>query len=100
MLDEGKKALERFSKHTNDRGRLYNMWGYYYSKTGDFQKAITAFEKSVRMNASLFDAYRNLGLMYLKVGKHDQARQAFEKSLSENPKQPKLMRLMEEKGWS
>jgi len=99
MLDEAKEALGLFSKYTNKHGLLHNMWGYYYAKAGNVDKAIVSFEKSVHADPSLFDASRNLGLMYLEKGAPDLARQAFEKSLLANPKQPNLIRLMQSKGW-
>ena len=98
MLDEAGKALDVFSKNTTDRARLHNMWGYYYSKTGDVDSAIARFHKALDAKPSLYDAHRNLGLMFLEKGELDRAREAFEQSLSLNPKQPNLISFMKERG--
>jgi hypothetical protein len=97
MLNEALSKLNIFSKNTTNLGVLHNMWGYYYSKTGDIERATDSFKRSIKANPRLYDAYRNLGLMYIESGQFDEAKRVFKQSLSLNPDQANLVRFMEEK---
>jgi tetratricopeptide (TPR) repeat protein len=98
MLEEALPELRIFSQNATNFGTLHNIWGYYYSKIGNINKAIGAFKKAIGANPRQPATYNNLGLMYLTAGRLDDARDVFEKSLSLDPNQPNLITLMKTKG--
>jgi tetratricopeptide (TPR) repeat protein len=58
--------------------------GLSYYKQGQYERAITEFEKIVEANPDYEDGYRILGDCYLKTRKFDQAITAFQKALQLN----------------
>jgi len=69
---EFKKALSDFEKayqiYSKDAGLVYSL-GNAYASTGDTDKAIKFYKKSLKMDPDNHNAYLNLGIVYLKQKK-------------------------------
>jgi tetratricopeptide (TPR) repeat protein len=79
--DQGntKEAIEVFTKLTQDYPELpepYNNLAVLYAGQGQYEKARTALEQSIRTHPSYATAYENLGDVYAKL-----ASQAYDKAL-------------------
>ncbi len=70
-------------------GCLFNNFGVVYMDTGQFDKALLALERAVRINPSLSEARANMGNIYLQQGQYDLAIEQFNAALSVNPIDPK-----------
>jgi tetratricopeptide (TPR) repeat protein len=74
-----REAIDIFSKLTQDFPELpepYNNLAVIYASQGQYEKARTALEQSIRTHPSYATAYENLGDVYAKL-----ASQAYDKAL-------------------
>jgi len=76
----------------------HNNWGYYYYKTGFYNKAVDSFRKAVKLRPEDEICHKNLGYALFRSGRKNEAGVAFQKSLSINEDQPEILRFMEEHG--
>ena len=58
----------------------WNSLGDVYSREGNYQLAIRAFQRAIQLNPTHVGAYHNLGLAYLRIGDFDQAIVWFKKA--------------------
>lgn len=63
----------------------HNNLGDYYSRHGDYQKAIEEFKSAIELNPDYGDAYHNLGNAYREIGNNEEAIANYQKALSLNP---------------
>jgi len=96
LLKEGKEELEKALLYHEDLSVVYNNWGYYYHKIGDYRKAADFLEKAVELKPNDTRYLNNWGLALLMIGKRVEALRVCKKSLDINPRQPGLIRFMEE----
>ena len=61
---------------------MYNILGVSQSSRGMFQQSITNFEKAIKLNPKLLDAYNNLGLAQKKCKKYFKALETFQQALN------------------
>jgi tetratricopeptide (TPR) repeat protein len=54
-----------------------NNLGVAYRKSGQFDKAIDAFQRSIHINPILVEVWNNLGVTYGKLKHYDDAIKAF-----------------------
>jgi len=59
---------------------------------GEFEAALLAVRKAIKLNPKVDDAHIDLGILSLKLGKKKQAIQAFREALRLNPKMKKLIK--------
>ena len=57
----------------------------FFQNTGDLEKAIEYYEKSLAINPKLADAHNNIGLTEKELNKTDSSIRSFEKALSVDP---------------
>src|SRR5205814_5594209 len=72
-------AIDIFTKMTQDYPKLpepYNNLAEIYASQGQYERARTALEQSIRTHTSYATAYENLGDVYAKL-----ASQAYDKAL-------------------
>ena len=63
----------------------FKIGGIYY-KLNKYDKAIEAFEKSIRLDPNLsYSSYSVLGYMYRELGRYNDAREVYEKAISIRP---------------
>jgi tetratricopeptide (TPR) repeat protein len=79
-----------------DLSGVYNNWGYYYNKIGDYEKAVAALRKAVQIRSDRFFLFNNLGFALYEVGQKQESLAVLEKSLSLHPNQPGIRKFMEE----
>ncbi|NQV33146.1 MAG: tetratricopeptide repeat protein [Phycisphaeraceae bacterium] len=70
-------------------GCLFNNFGVVYMDTGQYDKALIALDRAVRINPSLSEARANMGNIYLQQGMNDLAIEQFNAALRVNPLDPK-----------
>ena len=98
FFNEARKELEKALIYHDDLSGIYNNWGYYFNKTGDYQKAIVSFNKAIELNPRNYTYHNNLGLVFHGTGKKKEAGENFKHSLQINDDQPKLKELMKMHG--
>lgn len=98
FFDEARKELEKALVYHDDLSGIYNNWGYYYHKTGDYQRAIASFSKAIELSPRNHTYHNNLGLTLHGMGKKKEAELSFRKSLSMNQDQPKVKDFIETHG--
>jgi len=59
----------------------WNEWGNNYAATGDFEKAIEAYKKSIQVNPQYGQPYSNLGFLYFKKGDYRLAAILYQKGI-------------------
>ncbi|CAF5026612.1 unnamed protein product, partial [Rotaria socialis] len=73
----------------SDRAFIYHMLGMMKNKQGEYQQAVTFYEKSLAIkrktlpedHASLAHTYSNIGAVYNNMGEYSKALEYYEKSL-------------------
>lgn len=63
----------------------HNNLGDYYSRHGDYQKAIEEFKTAIELMSNYGDAYHNLANIYRQIGNNEEAIANYQKALSFNP---------------
>ncbi len=69
----------------NDAG-AYNKRGVAYARKGQYDQAISDFNKALEINPRYATAYYNRGVAYARKGQYDQAISDFTKALEINPR--------------
>ncbi len=85
QYDEAIAVLEQGRAEDDERPDLHNMLGVCYYKKGNFQTAITHFERAVQLNPASAIDYANLGVNYSQIGKNEEARQFLTLALTLDP---------------
>jgi len=80
-----KHVVRQFPK----RARGYNGMGVAYSKAGEFDQAIAAYHKAIKLNPNYAKAYTSLGAAYGEKGDHDQAIFYLQRAIKINPESVK-----------
>jgi len=62
-----------------------NNLGDYYSRHGNFERAVEEFKKAIEIKSNYTDAYHNLANTYWQMGKADLAIENYQKALEFNP---------------
>ena len=96
FFKEARMELEKSLIYCQDLAGVYNNWGYYYSKRGDFNNAINYISKAVEKDPSNITYCNNLGFIFLNAGREKSAIEAFKKSLSINGKQENIKKILKE----
>ncbi|CAF3363082.1 unnamed protein product, partial [Rotaria socialis] len=81
------ELLENAS-HDSDRAHIYHMLGMMKNNQGEYQQAVTFYEKSLEIkrktlpkdHASLAPTYSNIGAVYKNMGEYSKALEYYEKS--------------------
>ncbi len=69
----------------NDADAYLNR-GIVYQRKGQYDQAISDYNKALEINPRFAKAYNNRGLAYKKKGKYDQAISDYNKALEINPR--------------
>jgi tetratricopeptide (TPR) repeat protein len=95
FFDEARIALEKALVYHEDLSAVYNNWGYYYHRTGDYGKSVLAFQKAVALKPDRPEFYNNLGFALYEAGRKQESLAAFKKSLALYPNQPGIKEFVE-----
>lgn len=63
----------------------HNNLGDMYARHGEFEKAVSEFQKAIELKSNYGDAFHNLGNTYHQMGKDDLALENYQKALIFNP---------------
>jgi Tfp pilus assembly protein PilF len=94
FFEQARLELEKALTYYEDLSGVYNNWGYYYHKLGDYDEAAVWYAKAIELCPDNQGYYNNLGLALYHGGKKSEAQFAFQKSLDMAPDQPKLKRFL------
>jgi tetratricopeptide (TPR) repeat protein len=94
FFEQARLELEKALIYYEDLSGVYNNWGYYYHKLGDYDEAAVWYAKAIELCPDNQGYYNNLGLALYHGGRKSEARIAFQKSLDVAPDQPKLKRFL------
>jgi len=75
-------ALLQAIRTTPDNVGAWTQLGHLYFDTGQYEKAVQAYEKSLELDASRPDVWADLGVMYRRTGDPNQAVKCFDRALS------------------
>ncbi len=84
---EAKKEIKLPEKMTAEE---YYKYGLETIKKGGFDEAIAAWEKALKLDPTLFDAYEKLGKAYYTQGRFDKAGQIYRNELELKPNDPMI----------
>jgi len=79
------KRLKMVLSRGDDRLRFYEKLGHSYNLMGNYDLAIEAFNKVVKLNPNRPDPYHELGNMHKMKGLYDEAISNYKKALEINP---------------
>lgn len=82
--DEAIASLQQVLLTQTDDPQLYSFLGMAYSQTGEHDKSIDAFEKSLAIQKSA-RAHYNLGLAYNSAGRYSEAQEQFQLAVDLDP---------------
>lgn len=68
-----------------DRSQAWTQLANLYYDTGQYEKAVKAYETSLDINAGSADIWTDLGVMYRRTGHPQKAIDAFDKAISMDP---------------
>lgn len=74
---ESLQGLMRSNPKPQQLSQAHSKLGIIYSRHGNFQKAIAAFEEAIRLDPSFPANYLNLGGVYFKQGQLSKAKEAY-----------------------
>lgn len=79
------KGVEKYLQLNQNNHKAYYLLGEIYNReleNGDIDRSISYYQKSISINSSYPDPYRELGLIYYKQEKKTLAKQYFEEYLN------------------
>jgi len=79
--------LEKMTKENPDDVGAWTSLGNLYFDTGNHQKAITAYTRSLALNPNNASVMTDLGVMYRRSGQPNKAIESFDKAAKIDPKQ-------------
>ena len=89
LTQEKLKDYVYFYKNLNgylpEKSDALEILGYCYYYSGETDKALRAYQKTIRLNANSFEAHYNLAIIYYQKGDYDKARELLEKALAIAP---------------
>lgn len=85
MWDKYIHYFQKITEYIPFLADAHFLLGYCYYQNGEEQKATSAYQESIKLNAEFFWAHYNLGVIYFHNGEFEKAAQAFEKALAMNP---------------
>jgi tetratricopeptide (TPR) repeat protein len=98
LFDEARGELEKAMVYNESLSIAHNNWGYYYYKTGNYNRAIESFNMSVKTDPGNDIYHKNLAYALFKSGRKKEAALSFQRSLSINEDQPEIMKFMKKHG--
>jgi cytochrome c-type biogenesis protein CcmH/NrfG len=78
--------LEKMTKESPDDVAAWTSLGNLYFDTGNHQKAITAYTRSLELNPNNANVMTDLGVMYRRTGQPRKAIESFDKAAKIDPK--------------
>ncbi len=87
-LHELRGALQR-TQGAAERSQLLANIGRYYLKNGDYEKAVSAYQKALGMDPESVTAYNGIGVAYTMLEAYEAAITAQQKALELQPDFPK-----------
>ena len=83
-LHELRGALQR-TQGTAERSQLLGNIGRYYLKNGDYEKAVSEYQKALGMDPQSVAAYNGIGVAYTMLERYEEAVAAQQKALELQP---------------
>lgn len=75
-------ALLQATRNTPDDVKAWTQLGHLYFDTGQYEKAVHAYEKSLELDPARADVWTDLGVMYRRTGNPTRAVECFDHALS------------------
>jgi len=77
-LDAAETCLRELVRDNSDRfADVYNKLGFIYHRKGLSEKAMSCFEKALKINPAYTEAALNLSIVYNDLGRYDDAHKIF-----------------------
>ncbi|NIT61779.1 MAG: tetratricopeptide repeat protein, partial [Aliifodinibius sp.] len=84
-LDKAEQAARHLLSRGDSNSEAYNLLGLIYVQRGNYQAAISNFEKGLTIDRTNMNSYINLALAYQKIGNKEQAEKTYYRSLEVKP---------------
>lgn len=85
LWQDEERFLSDIISKSPGKARAYNNRGDYYSRIGEYDKAVSDFNKAMQLDNFYADAYYNLGTLYAKNGDFKQAIFNLNKAINVDP---------------
>lgn len=95
FFKEAREELDKALIYHENKGGIFNNWGYYYSKLRNHDRAIKSFRKAIELDPQNYGYYNNLGFSLYETGKKKESLLVFQKSLAINGDQPNIDEFIE-----
>ncbi len=82
---KGKLTVNLFPKETGTRLHVLNNTGYLFEKSGQYEKAIEAYNQAIKINPEYAPARKGLGDVYVKLEEYEKAIEEYDKAIKINP---------------
>ena len=83
-VNEAIESLQKATEIDSDNAQAWSLLGGMYNET-DSDKAISCYEKAIKLNARYYLAYRGLGNYYLKKKNYSLAEAYYSNAININP---------------
>ncbi|MDY7034650.1 MAG: tetratricopeptide repeat protein, partial [Thermodesulfobacteriota bacterium] len=90
LFKEARLELEKALIYHEDLSSVYNNWGYYYHKIGDYGKATESFRKAIELKPDDFGYHNNLAFSLYERGKNEESLLSLKRSLAINDNQEEI----------
>jgi len=79
MLKKAKKLDSKEEKSDDAKAKEYLLKGSNFFDNKDYNRAITYYQKAIKIDPNFVEAYNNLGIVYEKIGDYEKAISYFKK---------------------
>lgn len=94
--EDVKRVLTPFVERTISDYRLYEILGEAHQGAGEYDEAISCYQKQMSHGGASFRVLNSIGECYFQIGNPGEALRAWEKSLEINPNQLEIKKKVEE----
>ncbi|MEE4241428.1 MAG: tetratricopeptide repeat protein, partial [Desulfopila sp.] len=88
MSEQQLKAIAHLEEDVGKTPDKYQSWtqlANLYFDTGQYEKAVNAYEQSLKLHTGTADIWTDLGVMYRRTDQYQKAIDAFDKAISMDP---------------
>lgn len=88
MSDQERQAIAHLEQEVTASPEKFQSWtqlGNLYYDTGQYEKAVKAYERSLELHSGDANIWTDLGVMYRRTGSPQKAIEAFDKAIAMDP---------------
>ncbi len=94
--EDVKRVLMPFVEKQVSDNNLYHVLGRAQQGLGEYEEAISCFQKHISHEGASFEVLNSIGECYFQIDNPEEALRAWEKSIEINPDQPEIKKKIED----